>query len=80
MYIQRVLGPVIQTVLEIDRNMELNPMTIYIKMINEAEIRTGEKTKLDRQVTPEQVVILMVDDNDLGLGVFITNWLQRFKH
>ena len=43
------------TVLETDRNMELSPMTIYIKMINEQEIRTGEKSKLERQVTPEQV-------------------------
>ena len=55
-YIQRVLGPVMQTVLETDRNMELNPVTIYVKMINEAEIRTGEKTKLERQVTPEQAL------------------------
>ena len=81
-YIQRVLGPVMNTVLEVgiglrnrtlsidltritcinliswqtDRNMELNPLTIYIKMINEAEIRTGEKTKLDRQVSPQQAL------------------------
>eukprot|EP00211_Chloroparvula_japonica_P005130 CAMPEP_0119131044 /NCGR_PEP_ID=MMETSP1310-20130426/9300_1 /TAXON_ID=464262 /ORGANISM="Genus nov. species nov., Strain RCC2339" /LENGTH=838 /DNA_ID=CAMNT_0007121595 /DNA_START=153 /DNA_END=2669 /DNA_ORIENTATION=+ len=55
-YIQRVLGPVMNTVLETDRNMELNPLTIYIKMINEAEIRTGEKTKLERQVKPEEAL------------------------
>ena len=54
-YIQRVLGPVMNTVLEVDRNMELSPMTIYIKMINTYEIRTGEKSKFDRQVSPEQV-------------------------
>jgi hypothetical protein len=50
-----------QTVLETDRNMELNPVTIYVKMINEAEIKTGEKTKLERQVTPEQVRIFFFD-------------------
>ena len=54
-YIQRVLGPVMNSVLEEERNMELNPLTIYVKMINEQEIRTGEKSKLERQVTPEQV-------------------------
>eukprot|EP00008_Paramoeba_atlantica_P012607 CAMPEP_0201488422 /NCGR_PEP_ID=MMETSP0151_2-20130828/18137_1 /ASSEMBLY_ACC=CAM_ASM_000257 /TAXON_ID=200890 /ORGANISM="Paramoeba atlantica, Strain 621/1 / CCAP 1560/9" /LENGTH=834 /DNA_ID=CAMNT_0047873709 /DNA_START=70 /DNA_END=2574 /DNA_ORIENTATION=+ len=55
-YIQRVLGPVMNSVLEEERNMELNPLTIYVKMINEQEIRTGEKSKLERQVTPEQAL------------------------
>jgi len=53
-YIQKVLGPAMNTFLETDMNMELSPMAIYANMINEQEIRTGEKSKLDRQVTPEQ--------------------------
>ena len=50
-------------------------MTIYIKMINEQEIRTGEKSKLERQVTPEQVRISYFFPSPSSSSLFFSSLL-----
>jgi len=54
-YLKKTLAPLVQTVVDKnDLNLELHPLQIYIAMINESEIKTGEKSTLERNVTEEQ--------------------------
>jgi len=53
-YLKKTLAPLVQTVVDKnDLNLELHPLQIYNSMINEAEIKTGEKSSLERNVTEE---------------------------
>jgi Ras GTPase-activating-like protein IQGAP2/3 len=54
-YLKRTLAPLLSVVIERnDLNLELHPLQIYNAMINETEIKTGEKSSLERNVTEDQ--------------------------
>jgi len=54
-YLRKTLGPVLKKVMEIqDLSLDISPKTIYSGMINEQEIKTGEKSNLARNVTDEE--------------------------
>jgi len=53
-YLKKTLAPLVQAVVDKNElNLELHPLQIYNAMINEKEIKTGEKSNLDRNVTEE---------------------------
>lgn len=56
-YLRSTLGPLLKIVMEkTDLSLDLNPMTIYKDMINEMEIRTGEKSTLERNIPEEKAM------------------------
>ncbi|KAL6067246.1 Ras GTPase-activating-like protein rgaA [Balamuthia mandrillaris] len=56
-YLKTTLGPLLKTVMEkADLNLELHPLLIYQNMINEMEIRTGEKSSLERNIPEEKAM------------------------
>lgn len=56
-YLRTTLGPLLKVVMEKkDLSLELNPMLIYTSMINEMEIKTGEKSTLERNLPEEKVL------------------------
>lgn len=59
-FLKVVLAPILKEVIKKDKEvvLELKPGTIYQTMINEEEIRTGEKSNLDRNLTEDQIVEL----------------------
>lgn len=57
-FLKNVVGPILKQVITKDINLELKPMIIYQSMINEQEIRTGEKSTLDRNLSEDQIMEL----------------------
>eukprot|EP01090_Pellita_catalonica_P007057 TRINITY_DN175_c0_g1_i1.p1 TRINITY_DN175_c0_g1~~TRINITY_DN175_c0_g1_i1.p1 ORF type:complete len:924 (-),score=207.35 TRINITY_DN175_c0_g1_i1:100-2871(-) len=56
-YLKKTLGAVLKKVMDKkDLSFELHPMAIYYNMINELEIKTGEKSTLDRNISEEQAM------------------------
>eukprot|EP01087_Luapelamoeba_hula_P002864 TRINITY_DN1266_c0_g1_i2.p1 TRINITY_DN1266_c0_g1~~TRINITY_DN1266_c0_g1_i2.p1 ORF type:complete len:921 (+),score=243.14 TRINITY_DN1266_c0_g1_i2:199-2961(+) len=56
-YLRNTLGPLLKIVMEkTDLSLELHPLNIYQGMINEAEIRTGEKSTLERNISEDQAI------------------------
>ncbi|EGG17353.1 RasGTPase-activating protein [Cavenderia fasciculata] len=55
-YLKAVIGPILANVIKQDLNLELKPSAVYISIISENEIRTGEKSTLDRHVTDEKAL------------------------
>jgi len=54
-YLKKTLQPLLTAVVEKgELNLELHPLQIYNAMINDNEIKTGEKSNLDRNVTEDQ--------------------------
>lgn len=56
-YLRSTLGPLLKIVMEkTDLSLELHPTVIYQSMINEMEIRTGEKSTLERNIPEEKAM------------------------
>ena len=56
-YLRKTLGPVLKKVMEkTDLNLDIQPKTIYFGMINDLEIKSGEKSKLERNVTDDEAM------------------------
>lgn len=56
-YLKATLGPLLKIVMEkTDLSLDLNPQTIYQSMINEQEIRTGEKSSLERNIPEDKAM------------------------
>jgi Ras GTPase-activating-like protein IQGAP2/3 len=55
-YLKSMLREPMKEFLSRDINMELKPQQVYAQMINEAEIRTGERSTLKRDVTAEEAM------------------------
>eukprot|EP01097_Dermamoeba_algensis_P011632 TRINITY_DN906_c0_g1_i1.p1 TRINITY_DN906_c0_g1~~TRINITY_DN906_c0_g1_i1.p1 ORF type:complete len:553 (+),score=155.09 TRINITY_DN906_c0_g1_i1:898-2556(+) len=57
-YLKKVLSPIMKQIIgkADELNFELNPVTIHSQMINEMEIRTGEKSTIDKNITEEQAL------------------------
>eukprot|EP01099_Mayorella_cantabrigiensis_P006851 TRINITY_DN585_c0_g1_i1.p1 TRINITY_DN585_c0_g1~~TRINITY_DN585_c0_g1_i1.p1 ORF type:complete len:871 (+),score=226.12 TRINITY_DN585_c0_g1_i1:44-2656(+) len=54
-YLKQTLSPILNKFLaKEDMNLELGALGIYQNMINDIEIRTGEKCPLDRNITEEE--------------------------
>lgn len=58
-FLKAALGPILKTFIgRGEINLELNPTVIYSAMISEQEIRTGEKSTLDRNLNADQIMEL----------------------
>jgi hypothetical protein len=55
-YLRKALRAPMEDFIKQDLNSELNPMSIYIHMINEEEIRTGTRSSLPRDISPDQAM------------------------
>lgn len=55
-FLKTVLTPLLKEVVSKDFNLELKPSIVYQQMINEEEIKTGEKSKLKRDLTEEEIM------------------------
>jgi len=56
-YLRTTLGPLLKTVMEkTDLSLELHPINIYHSMINDEEIKTGQKSTLERNIPEEQAM------------------------
>jgi len=56
-YLRSTLGPLLKIVMDkVDLSLELHPTVIYQSMINEMEIRTGEKSTLERNIPEEKAM------------------------
>eukprot|EP01088_Endostelium_zonatum_P021602 TRINITY_DN864_c0_g2_i1.p1 TRINITY_DN864_c0_g2~~TRINITY_DN864_c0_g2_i1.p1 ORF type:complete len:929 (-),score=306.49 TRINITY_DN864_c0_g2_i1:44-2830(-) len=56
-FLRKILSPVIKKVMErTDLSLEIQPKNIYLSMINEQEIKSGEKSKLERFVKEEDAM------------------------
>eukprot|EP01099_Mayorella_cantabrigiensis_P000423 TRINITY_DN1192_c0_g5_i2.p1 TRINITY_DN1192_c0_g5~~TRINITY_DN1192_c0_g5_i2.p1 ORF type:complete len:570 (+),score=148.18 TRINITY_DN1192_c0_g5_i2:80-1789(+) len=54
-YLKSSLSPVLTKVIQMeDLNLELSPLLVYQQMINDIEIKTGEKSNLERNVPEDQ--------------------------
>eukprot|EP01094_Clydonella_sp_ATCC50884_P007638 TRINITY_DN1685_c0_g1_i1.p1 TRINITY_DN1685_c0_g1~~TRINITY_DN1685_c0_g1_i1.p1 ORF type:complete len:877 (+),score=470.13 TRINITY_DN1685_c0_g1_i1:156-2786(+) len=54
-YLQSVLSPILDKVINMELALEMNPKQVYLTMMNEEEARTGEKSKWDRGATDEEI-------------------------
>ncbi|EFA79526.1 RasGTPase-activating protein [Heterostelium album PN500] len=55
-YLKAVIGPILSSVIKQDLNLELKPSAVYAAIISEQEIRTGEKSTLDRNVSDDKAL------------------------
>ncbi|KYQ88346.1 RasGTPase-activating protein [Tieghemostelium lacteum] len=56
-YLKAVIGPILTNVIKQDNlNLELKPAAVYAAIISEQEIRTGEKSPLDRNVSDDKAL------------------------
>ncbi|EAL63601.1 RasGTPase-activating protein [Dictyostelium discoideum AX4] len=55
-YLKAVIGPILSNVIKQELNLELKPNLVYAAIISEQEIRTGEKSTLDRNVSHEKAL------------------------
>eukprot|EP01132_Coremiostelium_polycephalum_P009313 gene9313-11415_t len=55
-FLKAVIRVILTNVINQDINLELKPSTVYAAIISEQEIRTGEKSTLDRNVTDDKAL------------------------
>ena len=56
-FLRKILLPVLKKVMErTDLSLDIQPKTIYFSIINDQEIKSGEKSKLDRNVNDDEAM------------------------
>jgi len=55
-FLKGLCAPVIKLVTAQELNLEIKPLIIYQNMINEAEISSGQKSTLDRNIPEDQIL------------------------
>eukprot|EP01098_Paradermamoeba_levis_P003688 TRINITY_DN1650_c0_g1_i3.p1 TRINITY_DN1650_c0_g1~~TRINITY_DN1650_c0_g1_i3.p1 ORF type:complete len:454 (+),score=145.55 TRINITY_DN1650_c0_g1_i3:133-1494(+) len=56
-YLKKILSPILTSVIRRDDlSLELNPTIVHGQIISEIEIKTGEKSNMERNVTEDQAV------------------------
>jgi len=55
-FLKGLCAPVIKLVTAQELNLEIKPLIIYQNMINEAEISSGQKSTLDRNIPEDQIM------------------------
>lgn len=55
-YLKRTFREPLEKFMKLEINSEINPMTIYTQMINEEEIRIGQRSQLPRDIPADQAI------------------------
>lgn len=53
-YLKSCIADCINKVIQMNENLEINPLKVYEQMINDNEVETGQTSTLPRSITPEQ--------------------------